>query len=64
MSVAIVAQVWRGGEHNQVPIAFLLRRVKVVDLTYPVARLLGVTGTSDPIDADVVFLARDYGWRC
>jgi PIN domain-containing protein len=65
-SAAVVAQVWRGGEHHQVPITFLLRRVKVVDLTYPVARLLGrmlgATGTSDPIDAHVVFLAREYGW--
>ena len=65
-SAGVVAQVWRGGEHRQVPLAFLLRRVKVVDLTYPVARLLGrmlgATHTSDPIDAHVVFLARSYGW--
>jgi hypothetical protein len=65
-SAAVVAQVWRGGERHQVPIAFLLRRVKVVDLTYPVARvlgrLLGASGTSDPTDAHVVFLARERDW--
>lgn len=65
-SAAVVAQVWRGGERRQVPIAFLLRRVTVVDLTYPVARLLGrmlgSSGTSDPVDAHVVFLARDRDW--
>ena len=65
-SAAVVAQVWRGGDDRQVPIAFLLRRTKVVDLTNPVAkllgRMLGATGTSDPIDAHVVFLARDRGW--
>ena len=65
-SAAVVAQVWRGGDRRQVPIAFLLRRVTVIDLTYPVARLLGrmlgTSGTSDPIDAHVVFLARDRDW--
>jgi hypothetical protein len=65
-SAAVVAQVWRGGERHQVPIAFLLRRVKVIDLTYPVARvlgrLLGASGTSDPTDAHVVFLARERDW--
>lgn len=65
-SAAVVAQVWRGGERRQVPIAFLLRRVKVLDLTQPVARvlgrMLGASGTSDPIDAHVVFLARERNW--
>ena len=65
-SAAVVAQVWRGGDDRQVPIAFLLRRAKVVDLSDAVARMLGrmlgVSGTSDPIDAHVVFLARDHGW--
>lgn len=65
-SAAVVAQVWRGGERRQVPIAFLLRRVTVVDLTLPVARvlgrMLGASATSDPIDAHVVFLARERNW--
>ncbi len=65
-SAAVVAQVWRGGEGRQVPVAFLLRRVTVVDLTLPVARvlgrMLGASATSDPIDAHVVFLARERDW--
>jgi hypothetical protein len=65
-SAGVVAQVWRGGGHRQVPVAFLLRRTKVVDLTHAVARMLGrmlgATGTSDPVDAHVVFLARERGW--
>ncbi|HEX7601924.1 MAG TPA: PIN domain-containing protein [Polyangiaceae bacterium] len=65
-SAGVVAQVWRGGGNRQVPVAFLLRRTKVVDLTYAVARtlgrMLGATGGSDPVDAHVVFLARERGW--
>jgi hypothetical protein len=65
-SAGIVAQVWRGGMHHQVPIAYLLRRTEVVDLTYAVARALGrflaITRTGDPIDAHIVLLARDRGW--
>lgn len=65
-SAAVVAQVWRGGTGNQVPIAYLLRRTEVVDLGMPVAkllgRMLGVTRTTDPVDAHVAFLARDRGW--
>jgi hypothetical protein len=65
-SAGVVAQVWRGGGDRQVPIAFLLRRTLVVDLTFAVAKLLGrvlgATGTSDPVDAHVVFLARERGW--
>jgi len=65
-SAGVVAQVWRGGAHRQVPIAFLLRRTEVVDLTYAVARTLGrflaLTQTNDPIDAHIVLLARDRGW--
>ena len=65
-SAGVVAQVWRGGRDRQVPLAFLLRRTKVVDLTYAVARMLGrmlgATGGSDPIHARVVFLARQHGW--
>jgi hypothetical protein len=65
-SAGVVGQVWRGGEGAQVPIVFLLRRTQVVDLTYPVARILGrwlgATGTRDPVDAHVVLLARERGW--
>ncbi len=65
-SAGVVAQVWRGGGSTQVPLAFLLRRVTVVDLTYAVARrlgmILGATDTADAIDAHVAFLARERGW--
>ena len=65
-SAGVVAQVWRGGAAEQVPIVFLLRRTEVVDLSQPVAKVLGrmlaVTGTRDPIDAHVVLLARQRGW--
>ncbi len=65
-SAGVVAQVWRGGSRDQVPIAFILRRTKVVDLTHAVAkvigRMLGTTRTSDAIDAHVVLLARERGW--
>lgn len=65
-SAGVVAEVWRGGAHRQVPIAFILRRTEVVDLTLAVARVLGrmlaLTGVNDPIDAHVVLLARQRGW--
>jgi predicted nucleic acid-binding protein len=65
-SAGVVAQVWRGGDRDQVPIAFLLRRTTVVDLTHAAAkvlgRMLGATRTSDPIDAHIVLLARERGW--
>jgi hypothetical protein len=65
-SAGVVAQIWRGGSRRQVPIAFLLRRTEVVDITQAVAktlgRMLGVTRTRDPIDAHVVLLARERGW--
>jgi hypothetical protein len=65
-SAGVVAQVWRGGMRAQVPVAFLLRRTEVVDITHAVARtlgrMLGVTRTRDPIDAHVVLLARERGW--
>ena len=64
-SAGVVAQVWRGGQ-RQVPIAFLLQRTTVVDLTYAVARVLGLMlGTSrrsDPVDAHIVLLARERRW--
>jgi hypothetical protein len=38
----------------------------VVDLTYPIARLigriLGTRGRSDPVDGHVALLARERGW--
>ena len=65
-SAGVVAQVWRGGAGEQVPIAFLLRRTEVVALSHPVARtlgrILGASGMRDPIDAHVVLLARERGW--
>jgi hypothetical protein len=65
-SAGVVAQVWRGGAREQVPVAFLLRRTEVVDLTGAVAKvlgkLLGMAGAADPIDAHVVWLARERGW--
>jgi len=65
-SAGVVAQVWRGGMDRQVPVAFLLRRTQVVDLTDRVARvlgrILGATGQADPVDAHVVLLARERGW--
>jgi hypothetical protein len=65
-SAAVVAQVWRGGGRRQAPVAFLLRRTTVVDLTHAVARtlglMLGLSGVADPVDAHVVFLARERGW--
>ena len=64
-SAGVVAHVWRGGS-RQAPIAFLLRRTTVVDLTDSVARVLGLMlGTSrrsDPVDAHVVLLARQRQW--
>ena len=65
-SAGVVAQVWRGGGHRQVPVAFLLRHAEVVDLTHAVARILGrmlgAVRRSDPVDAHVVLLAREREW--
>lgn len=65
-SAGVVAQVWRGGASKQVPFAFLLRRTEVVDLTDVQARLvgtlLGVSCTSDPVDAHVAFIAHARDW--
>lgn len=65
-SAAVVAQVWRGGGRRQVPIAFLLRRTVVVDLTYAVAQVLGLilaaSRRSDAVDAHIVLLARQRRW--
>ncbi len=65
-SAGVVAQVWRGGGQRQVPIALFLRRVLVVALDHGVARtlgrMLGESRTTDPVDAHVVFLARQRAW--
>ena len=65
-SAGVVAQVWRGGVQRQVPVAFLLRRTDVVDLTDAQARIvgkvLGVSRTSDPVDAHVALIARTRDW--
>jgi hypothetical protein len=65
-SAGVVAEVWRGGRDKQAPLSFLLTRTEVVDLTGRVARalglVLGLAGTSDPIDAHVVMLARERRW--
>jgi hypothetical protein len=65
-SAGVVAQVWRGGSQRQVPIAFLLRHCVVVSLDHAVARtlgrILGRSGTADPVDAHVVLLARERSW--
>jgi hypothetical protein len=65
-SAGVVAQVWRGGAGRQAPLAYLLRHCAVVALDYAVARtlgrVLGQTRTADPIDAHVVFLARERSW--
>lgn len=65
-SAGVVAQVWRGGARAQAPIAQLLARTAVVDITYSAARvlgrMLGDTRTRDPIDAHIVLLAQQRGW--
>lgn len=65
-SAGVVAQVWRGGTGRQVPLAFLLRQTTVAALDQPVARMvgrmLGQSGTDDPIDAHIVLLARERNW--
>lgn len=66
-SAGVVAQVWRGGRDRQVPVAYLLRRTTVLDLTAGAARvlgrMLGATRSTDVVDAHVVLLARERGWR-
>jgi predicted nucleic acid-binding protein len=65
-SAGVVAQIWRGGGQRQVPLAFLLQRVRVFDLTLAVARtlgrILGASRTADPVDAHVALLARQREW--
>lgn len=65
-SAGVVAQVWRGGVGRQVPLAYLLQHTDVVVLDNAtgrtLGRMLGESGTADPIDAHVVLLARQRGW--
>ena len=65
-SAGVIAEIWRGGKDAQIPIVFLLRQTRVIDLTYVTARtlglMLGATRTRDPIDVHIVLLARERGW--
>jgi len=60
---SVVAQVWRGGNGKQVPVARLLASTDVVPVDDRLGRraglLLSRTGTSDAVDASVVCLAQD-----
>ncbi len=57
----VVAQVWRDRHGRQAGLAQLLRAVNVSAVSPQDGRqagvLLGVTGTSDPVDGTVVLLA-------
>jgi|SRR5215470_10422014 len=59
----IVGQVWRGGNHRQVPIARLLAGARIIpiddDLGRSTGTLLAKAGTSDVLDAAVLVLAAD-----
>jgi hypothetical protein len=59
----VVAQVWRGGNGKQVPIARLLASAHVIPVDNELGRragqLLARTGTSDAIDASVICLTQD-----
>lgn len=65
-SAGVVAQVWRGGAGKQMPVSVLLAMTEVVDLTRARAKaigmLLGATKARDPIDAHLVFIAKERGW--
>ena len=58
----VVAQVWRDRQGRQASLARLLRAVDVRAISYEDGRqagvLLGQAGTTDPVDATVVLLAR------
>ena len=57
----VVAQVWRDRHGRQASLALLLRAVDIRAVSPHEGRqagvLLGMTGTSDPVDATVVLLA-------
>jgi hypothetical protein len=54
----VVAQVWRDRQGRQAALGQLLRAVGVRAVSRQAGVLLGMTGTSDPVDATVVLLAR------
>ena len=58
----VVAQVWRDRQGRQASLARLLRAVDVRAISHEDGRqagvLLGQAGTTDPVDAIVVLLAR------
>jgi hypothetical protein len=58
----VVAQVWRDRQGRQASMARLLRAVDVRAISHDDGRqagvLLGQAGTTDPVDATVVLLAR------
>jgi hypothetical protein len=58
----VVAQVWRDRQGRQASLARLLRAVDIRAISHEDGRqagvLLGLTGTTDPVDATVVLLAR------
>ena len=58
----VVAQVWRDRQGRQASLARLLRAVDVRAISHEDGRqagvLLGRAGTTDPVDATVVLLAR------
>jgi hypothetical protein len=62
-SGGVVAQVWRGGQGRQVPVAMLLAGTSVVPvddgLGQRAGMLLARSGGSDAVDATVVCLAAD-----
>jgi hypothetical protein len=59
----IVGQVWRGGNHRQVPVARLLASTTIIpiddDLGRSAGMLLAEAGSDDVLDAAVVLLATD-----
>jgi hypothetical protein len=59
----VVAQVWRGGNGRQAPVAKLMASVEVIPVDDHLGRraglLLARTGTSDAVDASVICLAQD-----
>jgi len=67
LSAGALAEVWRGSG-RQAPLALLLRRpaTEVVDITVPVAKVIGVflgrhVDGDDIVDAHAVLLARQHG---
>lgn len=58
----VVAQVWRDGKGRQAALARVLKSVEIIPVDDELGRrsgeLLGKAGTSDPVDAAVVLLAR------